>query len=148
MYLKKVFAALSWWYMNEYTKSMLTSFAWPNRLKRSSLLFIIFLLSHFSFSQKSAIENESIVTYKNAVKGFILPTPLYSTFSLGYERYISIHSLVEIVTKNQFYFDEISPESLPRPRPLPRLLLPLVEPDLNDSLACLSFSSVNFSKTD
>jgi len=86
---------------------MLTTFALPNRPKRNFLLFILILLSQFSFSQKSAMNTESIVIYKNAVKGFIIPTPFYSTFSLGYERYISVHSLVEIVTNNQFYLDEM-----------------------------------------
>lgn len=85
--------------------------------KRSFLLLLLFLIFiQYSYSQRPAIRpNEEIsaltanseIPYKNAIKGMVFPLVLYSSLSIGYERYITNQFMVEMVINNQFWFDEM-----------------------------------------
>ena len=69
------------------------------------LMFLIFI--HFAYSQKPAIATNSEIPYKNAIKGMVIPLVLYSSLSIGYERYITNQFMVEMVISNQFWLDEM-----------------------------------------
>jgi hypothetical protein len=75
--------------------------------KRICLLVVIVLLVQCSFSQNPDAMAKTDLPNKNAFKGMTLPFIMYTSISTGYERYISKHSLVELVINNQFGADEM-----------------------------------------
>jgi hypothetical protein len=75
--------------------------------KRIYFLLVFVVLVQCSFSQNPEAKSKTDLPYKNAFKGMVLPFFLYSSISTGYERYITKHSLVEMVINNQFGFDEM-----------------------------------------
>ena len=82
------------------------------KVKQCFLLLLMFLFFiHYSYSQNPALAaNEEIpalsdsvnIPYKNAIKGMAFSLVAYSSLSIGYERYITNHSMVEMVINNQF----------------------------------------------
>jgi hypothetical protein len=78
-------------------------------MKRKWIFFlIVFILTvHYSFSQNTVFRSNTELEYKNAIKGMVVPLIWYNSFSIGYERHIDKHSLVELVINNQYRFDEM-----------------------------------------
>ena len=75
--------------------------------KRFCFLLVFVVLAHCSFSQNAEAKSKTDLPYKNAFKGMALPFIFYTSISTGYERYITKHSLVELVINNQFGSDEM-----------------------------------------
>jgi hypothetical protein len=75
--------------------------------ERICLLLVIVVLAQCSFSQNPDARAKTDLPYKNAFKGMVLPFIWYTSISTGYERYITKHSLVELVINNQFGSDEM-----------------------------------------
>jgi hypothetical protein len=69
------------------------------------LMFLFFI--HYSYSQNPAIAAKAEIPYKNSIKGMAVPLLMYSSLSIGYERYITNQFMVEMVINNQYWFDEM-----------------------------------------
>jgi hypothetical protein len=81
------------------------------RYSKAFLLILLFVLSRFSYSQEN---NAGIIIthlHKNAIKGFIPVLPIPGLFlaglSVGYERNISKHSILELGSYYFFNTDEM-----------------------------------------
>ncbi len=75
---------------------------------KSLILIIVIFITQHSFAQgKTEFKNDN-PAYKNSLKGFTYAFPfLGAGVSLGYERYLSKHSTIEIGTYYRFFIDEM-----------------------------------------
>ena len=74
------------------------------------LILIFLFIFHNTNAQKNNRIDDSTFYYKNAIKGFVTILPLtgiYTSFSIGYERYISKHSALELGSFYLFNTDEM-----------------------------------------
>lgn len=82
---------------------------------RSSILLIVLCLfiSQYSYSQKSRINRDRSHYYKNAIKGSFTFAPFIigTSISIGYERYVSKHSSLELVGYYQHRMADMGPAS-------------------------------------
>ena len=76
------------------------------RNKGVVLLLVFSLSAFYLFSQNTVLKDSADLKYKNAIKGFALPLLWYNAFSIGYERYITKHSLIELVLNSQSMLGE------------------------------------------
>lgn len=82
-----------------------------NQFTRILLIIIFLFITQYSYSQKTRIHIDSTYSYKNAIKGKTTILPFlfinYASFSVGYERNISKHSVLELSSYYLFNTDEM-----------------------------------------
>jgi hypothetical protein len=83
-----------------------------NQFTRILLIIIFLFITQYSYSQKTRIHIDSTYSYKNAIKGITTILPfiglgIYASFSVGYERNISKHSVLELGSYYLFNTDEM-----------------------------------------
>lgn len=83
-----------------------------NQFTRILLIIIFLFITQYSYSQKTRIHIDSTYSYKNAIKGKTTILPFifignYASFSVGYERNISKHSVLELSSYYLFNSDEM-----------------------------------------
>jgi len=77
------------------------------KIKTLILILILFSVQCCFFQEKIEIKDK-IPAYRNAIKGFAFAFPIYgASVSLGYERNLSKHSVIEFGTYYRFFVDEM-----------------------------------------
>jgi hypothetical protein len=82
-----------------------------NRYSKVFLLFLLICITHFSYSQETSADSVTTHNHKNAIKGVVPVLPIPGLFvvglSVGYERNISKHSVLEFGSYYFFNTDEM-----------------------------------------
>lgn len=87
-----------------------------NRYSKVFLLILLFILPRLSYTQETATDSVTTHINKNAIKGMpiILPfvgVDVYAGLSVGYDRYISKHHVLELCSYYYFNMDEMGAKS-------------------------------------
>ena len=77
------------------------------------MLTLFLFLTLYSFSQEKTNTSDKTLIYKNSIKGLAFAFPIYELYvsvSLGYERTLSKHSIIELGTYYLFAYDDMGGE--------------------------------------
>jgi len=77
-------------------------------LRISTSVLILILLTQLTYSQEKKDSTDFYLLKKNSIKGFVFAFPIYgASVSAGYERQLSKHSAIELVSSYRYFKDEM-----------------------------------------